>query len=112
MPSKYEYTGTKQPRCPVCNKRFDVGPPVLYFVGENKIAEHRWCEDCFRIAHSLMAMSHKERHIERVVLPNLTRLAHQALGSPNIPDDHVVKGFQFSVIPAQGLTLIMELRHE
>lgn len=111
MSDKYRYTGPDNKKCPLCGSREGVGPPVLYFVRDNKFGQHKWCVHCFNVVQRMIAHAHTEKEIE-LLSPGLTQHATKALRPHNIPDDHVVKGFHLMNVPDQGLTLVMEFQHE
>jgi hypothetical protein len=106
MNEKYRYTGPNNKKCPVCNKRFETGPPVIIIHSDSKLLEHRWCLSCFNAAQSSWIAAGSERKIEQVLLPHLNRMVEKL-----IPEDYVVNGCWFATVPQQGLTLVMEIHN-
>ena len=106
MNDKYKYMGMKNTKCPLCSKRFDIGPPIIFLKTDgSKCLEHRWCESCFEKVHRIWAQARSERWIEQEFLPKLTQIVKD-----HIPVDYVVSGCWFATVPKQGLTLVMEVK--
>ena len=105
MDQKYIYTGPNNTRCPVCGKRFEVGPPVIILLDGKKYVQHRWCLSCFNATQVEWASAMNETRIETKLLPLLNRTVGKF-----IPEDHGVTGLWFATVPQQGLTLVMEVK--
>lgn len=107
MKTKYKYTGQKNNKCPVCGSKENVGPPVIYLQGNQKLHQHRWCVACFNLAQRMVGRASSVDLIENYLLPFFqthtdTLMREKATGKK-------VTGFQLLTIPNQGLTLVLEL---
>jgi hypothetical protein len=104
MNEKYHYTGPNNMTCPVCKKRFEIGPPVIIFLSTAKYLEQRWCVSCFNTIQREWVAAGTEIRIGQFFLPKLTKTVKHL-----IPLDHTVGGCWFATVPNQGITLVMEV---
>jgi hypothetical protein len=107
MDEKYRYTGQNNKLCPICNKRFTAGPPVIYFFGGEK-HQKRWCPSCFNNLQRQVVLGGKN---QKEIADLLTAMIQKSF-QEKVPEDHKVSGYWFATVPNQGLTLVVEVAYD
>jgi hypothetical protein len=108
---KYQYTGQRNKKCPVCSKGITGSSyPVIFFYKGSKLKEHMWCDICFSI---VQLINHSTSSLFDQAIAQITEFAKKALGK-SFPEDGILGGYWVAVDEGvQGqLILIIDIKDE